>query len=372
MPVDALEKQVAMTFAHAEFWAGKSVLVTGHMGFKGGWLSLCLNHLGARVTGFCDKPPSKPNIFECAAIAQGIRSVVGDVRDLDAVCRVVRESAPDVVFHLAAQSLVRESYRNPVRTFESNVLGTVNVLEAVRLNSSARAALMVTSDKCYENKEWHWGYREADAVGGHDPYSASKGAAEIVTASYRRSFFSERGDGRPNTAIASVRAGNVIGGGDWGVEKLIPDIVRALVRGESPVIRNPAALRPWQHVLDALFGYMLLAQRLWDDPSVADAWNFGPNDSDTRDVRWIVERMVAMWGSNLSWTQDAREAPHEARLLKLDSSKARNVLHWAPKLDLESALAWTVNWYRQQTEGADMRQATIAQIDTFLGRAAAS
>jgi CDP-glucose 4,6-dehydratase len=352
----------------SSFWAGKRVVVTGHMGFKGGWLSLWLERLGAHVTGFCDRPPSEPNLFTRAQVARGVRSVTGDVRELAAVKDVIAHARPEIVFHLAAQSLVRESYRRPVDTFASNVMGTVNVLEAIRATPGVRVAVVVTSDKCYENREWHWGYRESDAVGGYDPYSASKGAAEIVTAAYRRSFFTASAHGEASVAVASARAGNVIGGGDWGAEKLIPDIVRAFGRGEEVLIRSPAALRPWQHVLDALYGYLLLVERLWADPAAAQAWNFGPSEADTRTVRWVVERAAQLWGGGASWRVDTAPAPHEATLLKLDSSKARSLLEWTPRLDLATALDWTVQWYRQDAMQAGMRDVTLAQIDQFMAR----
>lgn len=348
------------------FWAGKRVLITGHMGFKGAWLSLWLRRLGAHVIGLSDQPPSTPNLFDVARVAEGIESIRADVRDEEQVRKIVTAAAPTVVFHMAAQSLVRESYRRPSVTFASNVMGTVHVLDAVRATPSVRAVVAVTSDKSYENQEWLWGYRERDPVGGHDPYSASKGAAEIVIAAYRRSFFPVERHAEHRVGVASARAGNVIGGGDWGAEKLIPDIVRAFATGEAVRIRSPQALRPWQHTLDCLHGYMQLAERLCSDAAYAEAWNFGPADADTQPVSWIVERMVKAWGKGASWELDARPAPHEATLLKLDSSKARTRLGWRPKLDLAQALDWTVEWYRAHRDGKDMQAVTLQQLDRYI------
>lgn len=354
---------------HNGFWARRRVLVTGHMGFKGAWLSMWLERLGAVVTGLSDRPPSSPNLFEAASVAKGITSIPGDVRNLAQVHEVMGQAAPEIVFHLAAQSLVRESYRNPVDTFASNVMGVVHVLEAVRATPGVRAVVIVTSDKSYENQEWLWGYRESDPVGGYDPYSASKGAAEIITSSYRRSFFPPDRHAQHHVAVASVRAGNVIGGGDWGAEKLIPDIVRAFAQRAPVSIRSPNALRPWQHTLDCLHGYMLLAERLCSDAGFAEAWNFGPADTDTQPVSWIVQRMAERWGPGAAWERDTRPAPHEATLLKLDSSKARTRLGWRPKLDLAMALDWTVEWYRAHEHGADMRPLSLEQIDRYIALA---
>ncbi|HEY8507284.1 MAG TPA: CDP-glucose 4,6-dehydratase [Steroidobacteraceae bacterium] len=348
------------------FWQGRKVLVTGHTGFKGAWLTLWLQRLGAEVTGYALEPPSRPSLFEAARVAEGIRDHRADVRDLESLTRVMAESGAEIVFHLAAQALVRESYRAPVDTFAINVMGTINVLEAVRRATTPRVVIVVTSDKCYENREWHWGYREIDAVGGHDPYSASKGAAEIVTSSYRRSFFTSGSHCTRPVAVSTVRAGNVIGGGDWGAEKLVPDIVRTFCDGVPLLIRSPNALRPWQHTLDALHGYMLLAERMWSEPELADAWNFGPSDSDTRPVQWIVERMTKLWGGGASWQLDSRPAPHEATLLRLDSSKARALLGWKPRLDLDQALEWTVEWYRAHHSGRDMRSFTLEQLERYV------
>lgn len=344
-------------------WQGTRVLLTGHTGFKGAWLTLWLSRLGCHVTGLALDPPSQPSLFEAAAVANFCDSIIGDIRDPGVVKAAVERARPDVVLHLAAQSLVRESYRAPVDTFATNVMGTAHVLDAIRDTASVRVAIVVTSDKCYENQEWPWPYREQDPLGGRDPYSASKGAAEIVASSYARSYFTRQ----DRAIVSTVRAGNVIGGGDWATDRLIPDIVRAFGTGESVLIRNPAAVRPWQHVLDALHGYLTLTARLWDEGRRFEGgWNFGPVDGDAKPVSWIVDQMVNRWGPPASWTRDSAEAPHEAGLLRLDSSKARSLLGWAPKLGLATALDWTVDWYRAHRSGASMSTVTLEQIDRYL------
>lgn len=342
------------------FWKGRRVLVTGHTGFKGGWLSLWLHRLGARVTGFSLPPPTEPSFFEQTRLCDLVTHIEGDVRDLAAVEAAVRHARPEVVFHLAAQPLVRLSYEQPVETYATNVMGTVHLLDACRRSKGVKAVVCVTSDKCYENREWVWPYREGDPMGGHDPYSSSKGAAELVVAAYRRSF------GGTGTAIASVRAGNVIGGGDWAADRLVPDIVRALIAGELPEIRCPNSVRPWQHVLDALSGYLLVAEGLVDGrDDFACGWNFGPADGDTQPVRWIVNRMLAEWGSSLRWRQPKGRQPHEAVLLKLDSSKARGELGWKPRLPLDQAISRVVEWHRQVADGADAREVSCRQLDEY-------
>jgi CDP-glucose 4,6-dehydratase len=336
------------------------VLVTGHTGFKGGWLALWLRDLGAEVTGFALPPVGEPSFFEQTCLRALVRHIEGDVRDLGAVEAAVREARPEVVFHLAAQPLVRLSYERPVETYATNVMGTAHVLEACRRVEGVRAAVCVTSDKCYENREWVWPYREGDPMGGHDPYSSSKGAAELVVSAYRRSFF------ETGTRIASVRAGNVIGGGDWAADRLVPDIVRAFLAGEAPLIRNPNSVRPWQHVLDALSGYMLVAQRLLEGcDAFACGWNFGPSDEDTQPVQWIADRMAAAWGSDIGWKRPDGPQPHEAVLLKLDCSKARGELGWRPRLRLGDALQKVVDWHRQVADGVDAREVSRAQLNEY-------
>lgn len=348
------------------FWRGKKVLVTGHTGFKGSWLTLWLQALGAKVTGYALAPDTTPNLFELARVADGIDSVISDIRDRHAVLNAMKAASPEIVIHMAAQPLVRESYATPVETYETNVMGTVHVLEAVRHVPGVKSVVIVTTDKCYENHEWEWGYRENEAMGGYDPYSSSKGCAELVTAAYWRSFFNPSTYATHGVAIASARAGNVIGGGDWATDRLIPDIMRAIMREERVRIRSPHAIRPWQHVLEPLSGYLLLAEKLYSEQSrYAEAWNFGPNDADARPVQAIVERLTSQWGDGASWALDGDEHPHEATFLKLDCSKARNRLGWQPRWNLERALDEIVAWYKAAARQEDMRAVTLEQIDQF-------
>lgn len=341
-------------------WQGRRVLVTGHTGFKGGWLSLWLNQLGADVTGFSLPAPTEPSLFEQARLGELVRHVEGDVRDQAAVDAVIRDTRPEMVFHLAAQPLVRYSYDAPVETFGTNVMGTVHVLEACRKVDSVKGIVCVTSDKCYENREWLWPYREADPMGGHDPYSASKGAAELVISAYRRSYF---GTG---ARVASVRAGNVIGGGDWATDRLLPDIIRSLLAGQSPQIRNPVSIRPWQHVLEALSGYLMIGERLLaGHDASACAWNFGPSDDDTQPVSWIVDQMLAAWPELIGWEYPEGVQPHEAVLLKLDSSKARTELGWRPRFRLKEALQKIIEWHIAVAAGEDARVVSLRQLSEY-------
>jgi CDP-glucose 4,6-dehydratase len=345
------------------FWEGKKVLITGHTGFKGSWLSLWLQSLGANVVGYALPPPTQPSLFEIANVADGMTSIIGDVRDLEHLRSVIADHRPEILFHLAAQPLVRYSYENPVETYTTNVIGTVNVLEAVRQVGGTQVVINVTSDKCYENKEWVWGYRENEPMGGHDPYSSSKGCAELVTSAYRKSYFSDKDDARHRVAVASVRAGNVIGGGDWAKDRLVPDIMKAMMAEKPVIIRYPRAIRPWQHVLEPLNGYLRLAEQLWQDgPNFVGGWNFGPNDEDAQPVSWIVERLTKLWGENARWELDMAKHPHEAHYLKLDCSKARSLLQWSPKLSLSSALQWIVEWYQSYQQNKDMHHLTETQI----------
>lgn len=343
-----------------EFWKGKRVFVTGHSGFKGGWLALWLQRLGAEIVGYSLDPPSDPNLFTLARVADHMASVRGDICDLGTLETTVREYRPEIVIHMAAQALVRRSYAEPVETYAANVMGTVNVLEAVRRAGDVRTVLIVTSDKCYENRNWHWGYRENEPMGGYDPYSSSKGCAELVTAAYRRSYF---GDG---PATATARAGNVIGGGDWADDRLVPDTVRAILRGEPVCIRNPRAVRPWQHVLEPLHGYLMLLERLWTEgTAVAEGWNFGPEVSDAWPVADVVSALARLWGGSARWIVDRATHPHEAAVLRLDCSKAREVLGWRPVLALDTALEWVVEWYKGYAAGRDMRAITLEQIARY-------
>lgn len=348
------------------FWRDKKVLVTGHTGFKGSWLSLWLQSMGAHVVGYALDPPTRPSMFEIAGVAEGMTSVIGDVRDLGRLKSVFAEHRPEIVFHLAAQPLVRYSYEDPVETYSTNVMGTVHMLESVRHSESVRVVVSITSDKCYENKEWYWGYRENEQLGGHDPYSSSKGCAELVISAYRRSYFSPEAHERHGVALASTRAGNVIGGGDWAKDRLIPDIMKAIMEGRPVIIRSPNAIRPWQHVLEPLNGYLCLAEQLWERGSrLAQAWNFGPSSEEAKTVSWIVDYLTKSWGEGARWELDSAQHPHEDTYLKLDCSKARSLLGWAPKLQLSTALDWIVEWYQGYRRNEDMHCLTQDQIVRF-------
>lgn len=348
------------------FWQNKRVFVTGHTGFKGSWLSLWLNSMGADVTGYALDPSTEPSLFKLAGIGNLVDSRIEDIRNLSRLKDVMQDSRPEIVIHMAAQPLVRESYRNPVETFEINVMGTVNLLEAVRGCESVRAVVNVTTDKCYENKEWVWGYRENDPMGGYDPYSSSKGCSELVTSAYRQSFFNTDSYARHRVAVASARAGNVIGGGDWAADRLIPDCIRSILSGKKILIRNPHAIRPWQHVLEPLSGYLTLAERLYKDgPRFAGAWNFGSDDKDARPVEWIVKRVCERWGNDASYEIDKGEHPHEAHYLKLDCSKAKAELPWHPRWDLETVIDSIVDWTRAFNEKQDMGEVCLNQIKDY-------
>jgi CDP-glucose 4,6-dehydratase len=319
--------------------------------------------MGAQVTGYALAPPSNPSLFEIAEVAQGMTSVIGDIRDLAKLQAVFAEHLPEIVIHMAAQPLVRYSYQNPVETYSTNVMGTVHLLEAVRNTPGIKAVVTITTDKCYENREWVWGYRENEPMGGFDPYSNSKGCAELVSAAYRSSFFNADNYAQHGVATATVRAGNVIGGGDWAQDRLIPDVLAAFEQGRKVDIRNPNAIRPWQHVMEPLRGYLTLAEQLFEHgPSFCEGWNFGPNDEDAKPVGWIVEQMAALWGNDAQWQVDTGEHPHEAQYLKLDISKARSRLDWHPALRLQDALALIIDWSKQRAAGANMRQLTLSQL----------
>ena len=357
----AVEEVGLSTMVNADFWRGRRVFITGHTGFKGGWLSLWLQSLGAELQGYALEAPTTPSLYAEADVAQGMRSQIGDVRDGATLSRALQAFKPEVVLHLAAQPLVRLSYRDPVETYSTNVMGTVHLLEAARHCDSVRAIVNVTTDKCYDNREWVWGYREGEPMGGHDPYSSSKACSELVSSAYRASFLAE---GR--AALATARAGNVIGGGDWAADRLIPDILLAFERGEAVRIRNPHATRPWQHVLEPLGGYLRLAEQLvLQGQAFAEAWNFGPLDGDVQPVQWIVEHLAREWGGGARWAVDAGEHPHEARFLKLDISKARQRLQWQPHWRLGTALSHIVAWHQAWLAGQDMRALCLQQIAEY-------
>jgi CDP-glucose 4,6-dehydratase len=351
----------------SNFWKDRRVFLTGHTGFKGGWMALWLQNAGAFVTGYALAPKESINFYDVSEVSIGlVKSYESDIRDLSSLKSAMQASQPEVVIHMAAQALVRQSYRDPVETYSTNVMGTVNLFEAVRATPGVRAVINITTDKCYENQEWDWGYREIDPLGGFDPYSNSKGCAELVTSAYRNSFFHRSNHHKHGVSVASVRAGNVIGGGDWSADRLIPDILSAFQKSQAVKIRNPNAVRPWQHVLEPLRGYLLLAQRLVEEgPAFAEAWNFGPREEDARPVDWIVKEMASRWGSDAQWQTDDGEHPHEATYLKLDISKARSRLHWEPALRLTDALDLTVQWTKQFELNSNMRDVSLNQIKNY-------
>jgi CDP-glucose 4,6-dehydratase len=350
-----------MRKVESNFWKGKRVFLTGHTGFKGSWLSLWLQSMGAELHGLALSPPTTPALFDEANVGSGMTSTIGDIRDYNTVLAAMDACKPDIIIHMAAQPLVRYSYQAPVETYAINVMGTVHVLEAARQVGTAKAIVNVTTDKCYENKEWIWGYREDEPMGGYDPYSNSKGCSELVTSAYRRSFFKQSG-----IALASARAGNVIGGGDWATDRLVPDILRAFEKNQPVVIRNPHATRPWQHVLEPLSGYLLLAEQLYNESQpFAEGWNFGPLEEDARPVQWIVERMVETWGGDARWQLDGGTHPHEANYLKLDISKARARLAWQPRWDLAAALEKITDWHHTWLNKANVQDKCLQQIAEY-------
>jgi CDP-glucose 4,6-dehydratase len=356
-----MEKVVESMQTRSEFWHGRKVLITGHTGFKGSWLCLWLQSMGAELRGIALRPPKMPALYAVAQVGKEMDSCIADIRDAGAIACLVKDFQPEIIIHMAAQPLVRLSYQQPIETYATNVMGTVHVLEAARLAGSVRAIVNITTDKCYENREWAWGYREDEAMGGHDPYSSSKGCAELVANAYRKSFLKDVG-----IAIASARAGNVIGGGDWAPDRLVPDILSAMEKGQKVQIRNPLAIRPWQHVLEPLSGYLLLAEKLYEQgQAFAEGWNFGPRDQDARPVKWIVDQLCQSWGEGASWELQPGDHPHEANFLKLDISKAKQYLHWEPRWCLEQALDLVTDWHRAWLQGEGMRSICLQQINQY-------
>ena len=349
-----------------KFWNDKTVLLTGHTGFKGSWLSLWLEKLDVNLIGFSKNIPTKPSLFELANVENGMTSIMGNICDYNKLEEVVKEYKPEIVIHMAAQAILRESYKNPIETYATNVMGTVNLLESIRKTGNTRVILNVTSDKCYEPNELSKGYLETDRLGGYDPYSNSKACAELVTSSFRNSFFNTSEYKERGISLASCRAGNVMGGGDWGTDRLIPDIMKGILNDEIIKIRYPNAIRPWQYVLDPLNGYVTLTEKLWSSGSeYSDGWNFGPSTNDDKPVRWIVEKLTKQWGRDIKWSIDNNNNRHEENYLKLNSSKATRRLNWKTKMNLEQALGWTIDWYKQYEQKNDMRKITEKQIDDF-------
>lgn len=361
----ALEGLVNMV--NPNFWQGKKVFLTGHTGFKGSWISLWLQNMGAEVKGYSLTPPTKPSLFEEANIADGMLSEIGDIRDYKALNQSLNSFKPEIVLHMAAQPLVRLSYDQPIETYATNVMGTVNLLESCRHLDTVRAIVNITSDKCYENKEWVWGYRENEPMGGYDPYSNSKGCAELVASSFRQSFFNPNNYTQHGVGLASVRAGNVIGGGDWALDRLIPDILQAFEKNEPVEIRNPNAIRPWQHVLEPLSGYLIVAEKLYQQGAdYSEAWNFGPNEQDAQPVQYIVNALANSWGNNANWFLSSGTHPHEAHYLKLDCSKAKMRLNWQPLWNLDTTLNKIVNWHQAWLNKHNMRDYTSNEINNYM------
>lgn len=358
---------MGLNFMEKDFWKGKKVFITGHTGFKGSWMSILLHHLGAEVSGFALDPPTSPSLYKLCRLDEYVNSTIADIRDISLLKQSIVKANPEIVIHMAAQSLVRYSYKNPVDTYEINVMGTINLLEAVRSTQSVKALVNVTTDKCYENKEWLWSYREDEPLGGFDPYSSSKACSEIVTAAYRRSFFSE--NNKTGKSIASARAGNVIGGGDWAADRLIPDFVRAINKHEKVIIRNPLSVRPWQHVLEPLSGYLILAEKLFAfGDKYSGAWNFGPDDNDSQPVKWVIEKLCNYWGVDASYEIIESPGPHEANHLKLDCSKAKALLEWHPHWNLEKALESIVDFTKALQAKDDLRKVCNRQIEDYYSK----
>ena len=352
---------------NSNFWKNKKVLLTGHTGFKGSWLSIWLKKLGVELIGFSKDIPTNPSLFEIARVSEGMTSITGNIEDFTAIQKVLKENKPEIVIHMAAQSLVRKSYEEPVNTFATNVMGTVNLLQAVKKTGNTRVLINVTSDKCYENKDAEKAFSENSPMGGYDPYSSSKGCAELVTSAFRDSFFNLKEFDQHGCSLSSVRSGNVIGGGDWAKDRLIPDIMNSISKRIPTQIRNTRSIRPWQFVLEPLFGYLILAQRMWEEgKEFSEPWNFGPDETDCKSVKWILEKISKEWNDGFSWKEDTKDNPHEAEMLKLDCTKAKKRLGWKTKLDVTETIEWTVNWYKEYFKNSDMKEYTENQIDKFV------
>jgi len=352
---------------NSNFWKNKKVLLTGHTGFKGSWLSIWLKKLGVELVGFSKDIPTKPSLFEIAKVSEGMTSITGNIEDFTTIQKVLKENKPEIVIHMAAQSLVRKSYEEPINTFATNVMGTVNLLQAVKTTGSTLVLINITSDKCYENKGTEKAFSENSPMGGYDPYSSSKGCAELVTSSFRNSFFNLKEFERHGCSLSSVRSGNVIGGGDWAKDRLIPDIMNSISKRIPTQIRNTRSIRPWQFVLEPLFGYLILAQRMWEEgKEFSEPWNFGPDETDCKSVKWILEKISKELDDGFSWKEDTRDNPHEAEMLKLDCNKAKKRLGWKTKLDVNETIEWTVNWYKEYFKNSDMKEYTENQIDKFM------
>ena len=352
---------------NSNFWKNKKVLLTGHTGFKGSWLSIWLKKLGVELVGFSKDIPTKPSLFEIAKVSEGMTSITGNIEDFTAIQKVLKENKPEIVIHMAAQSLVRKSYEEPINTFATNVMGTVNLLQAVKTTGSTLVLINITSDKCYENKGTEKAFSENSPMGGYDPYSSSKGCAELVTSAFRDSFFNTKEFECHGLSLSSVRSGNVIGGGDWAKDRLIPDIMNSISKRIPTQIRNTRSIRPWQFVLEPLFGYLILAQRMWEEgKEFSEPWNFGPDETDCKSVKWILEKISKELDDGFSWKEDTRDNPHEAEMLKLDCNKAKKRLGWKTKLDVNETIEWTVNWYKEYFKNSDMKEYTENQIDKFM------
>lgn len=361
--MDVRPRQMEALVISSAFWSGRRVFVTGHTGFKGAWLSAMLQRLNAQATGYALAPPTDPSLFELVDAGRLIDDRRGDIADLAALEQAMRAAEPEIVFHMAAQPLVSWGYKDPVDTYRTNVMGTVALLEAVRRTPSVRAVVVVTTDKCYDNKEWVWAYRETDRLGGRDPYSNSKACAELVTAAYSASYLAGQG-----AQVVSARAGNVVGGGDFADNRILPDAVRALLSGRRLQVRSPAAVRPWQHVLEPLYGYLLLAERALTQDAIEGAFNFGPGVAGERNVAQLLDAFYGALGVDAGWERDGSQHPHEAGLLRLDASRATALLGWSPLLDFDETLTWTADWYRAYAQGDDVRAKTFEQVDAYLGQ----